>query len=147
MLQPTPLENVDYVEHLMTSSAQSLEERKRELRLLEDQDQQIAMHDNNVRSLAKQVLLDGHMTDSMSNMSSFSQPHARSDLHVELSHEKVKKSIAERTSLLHGDVQYDKYPEINESGKMKALDLKEADDDLAAIGDELSQDEDVKMFP
>lgn len=78
---------------------------------------------------AKQMLIDQY-TESQAKVST--APAQKPDL---------DKYKAERTSLLHGEVQYDKYPEAR--SQIQAQNYFE---DLDSIGKELSQDEDIKMF-
>jgi hypothetical protein len=79
---------------------------------------------------AKRLLIDDFTDSHSSSISTISLNQKKQE---------IDKYKAERTSLLHGDVQYNKYPDTK-------LSNNNFDEDLDSISKELSQDPDIKMF-
>jgi hypothetical protein len=77
---------------------------------------------------------NGGYSDSISSLSGFSQQER--EIKEEIKNGmglKFSKNIAERTSLLHGGIQFEKYPEIS-------------DPDILKIGKELNEDAELAPF-
>lgn len=91
-----------------------------EMKLLIQKDQKLRVYEEEIKTLArKEFLADSKgCSDSISNMSNFSNTNSKGgsnsaskDKDDYLPLGGIQKYKAERTSLLHGSVQYDKYPE------------------------------------
>lgn len=114
------------------------------LKQIEDHDKVMREIEDEMKQQAKKIY--GVRSDSVSNNSSISNSNSKLKLgnlpeeHFRISSD--EKFIAERTSLIRGEVQLDKYKEtLEQSGR-----LNEGDDELEMIRKELSEDEEIRLF-
>lgn len=131
--QETPIQEKDFMDHYADSSTNSLEAWKKELESVKEYDRRATKAEAELTRVVQVMCQLEATTDSMSNISGPSQkPESKQD-----------KYEAERTSLLTGDVRYEKYPETTDflpPGKPRTdLVMEEIDEALA-------QDEDLKKF-
>lgn len=120
------------VENLMTQSQDSLDHHQQKLDQLIEQDARIKVQEMELLKTAKKMFIDEYTDSSkVSQLSSMQK-------------QDLDRYKAERTSLLHGEIQLDKYPEAhNETNKR---DVNQLNEEIDSIGKELSMDEDIKMF-
>ena len=114
------------------------------LKQIEDHDRMMREIEDEMKQQAKKIY--GVRSDSVSNNSSISNSNSKLKMnnlreeHFRISPD--EKFLAERTSLIRGEVQLDKYKETLEQSDR----FNEGDAELEIIRKELSEDEEIRMF-